>query len=93
MRSPGPERASRLVHGPCGKLWTAVPGASAEGLLVLGQMLPQHVPKGLGLLRAEEDALVAMVTWSGGLVEGQAEDQLEVPDAGADLDAVGVDSR
>ena len=63
----------------------------AEGLLVLGQVLPQHIPQSLGLLRAEENGIVVA---DGDLVRsvagGQAEDQLEVPNADADLDAVGV---
>jgi hypothetical protein len=32
----------------------------AEGLLVLVQVLPEDVPERLGLLRAEEDALVVL---------------------------------
>ena len=63
----------------------------AEGLLVLGQILPQHIPQGLGLLRAEKDGLmVADGDLVGAFAGGQAEDQLEVPDADANLHAVGV---
>src|ERR1039458_5158565 len=58
----------------------------AKGLLVLRNMLPQHVAQGLGLLRAEEDrAVVADGDLVGGVGGSQAEDQLEVPDAGPDL--------
>jgi len=63
----------------------------AEGLLVLGQVLSQHVPQSLGLLRAEENRIVvADGDLVGSVARSQAEDQLEVPDADADLDAVGV---
>src|ERR1035437_2073517 len=63
----------------------------AEGMFVLGQVLPQHIPQGFGLLRAEIDGvLIADGDLVGALAGGQTEDQLEVPDADADLDAVGV---
>ncbi len=66
-------------------------GEGAEGLLVLGEIVAEHVPEGLGLLGAEVDALEVLdgelvgASWLHG-----AEDEEEVPDAHADLDAVGV---
>ena len=63
----------------------------AEGLLVLGDVLPQHVPQGLGLLRTQVDGLViADGHLVGALAGGETEDELEIPNADADLDAVGV---
>src|ERR1035437_7738036 len=63
----------------------------AEGLLVLGQVLPQHIPQGLGLLRAQKNRiLVADGDLVGDVAGCQAEDQLEVPHADADLDAVSI---
>ena len=38
----------------------------AKGLLVLGQVLAEHIPQSLGLLRAEKDGLwLRIVTCSG----------------------------
>ena len=63
----------------------------AEGLLVLGEVVAEDVPEGLGLLRAEVDALEVLdVELVGRLLGHGAEDEEEVPDAHADLDAVGV---
>ena len=66
-------------------------GQGAERLLILGDILTEHIPKSFCLLRAEVDGLVIA---DGDLVRGiagsQAEDELEVPDADAYLDAVGV---
>src|ERR1035438_3445214 len=63
----------------------------AEGLLVLRQILSQHVPQGLGLLRAQEDGLVVANRYLVGAgARSQAEDQLEVPNAHAHLHAIGI---
>ena len=66
-------------------------GEGPESLLVLGDVLTQHIPKGFCLLWAEVDGLVVMDgDFFRGLAGGQAEDELEVPDADAHLHAVGV---
>ena len=63
----------------------------AEGLLVLGDILPQNVPQGFGLLRAEEDSLVvANAHLIGAFARSSAEYELEIPNAYAHLDAVGI---
>src|ERR1017187_7552226 len=55
------------------------------------QILAQHVPQGLGLLRAEEDGLVVANRYLVGAgAQGQAEDKLEVPNAHAHLHAIGI---
>ena len=62
-----------------------------EGLFILGEILAEDIPKGFGLLRAEEHGLVvADGDLLGRLALCQAEDELEVPHADADLDAVGI---
>jgi hypothetical protein len=64
---------------------------AAEGLLILGQVLTEHIEECLGLLGAEIYPLKAA---DGYLVRGVlvcgAEGEEEVPDAGAHLHAVGV---
>jgi hypothetical protein len=63
----------------------------AEGLFVLGEILAKHVPKGLGLLRAEVDAAVILHGYLvGGFGMGDAEVEEEVPYADSDLHAVSV---
>jgi hypothetical protein len=63
----------------------------AEGLLILSEVLAEHVEEGLGLLRAEVDALeAANGDLIGGVLVSGAEGEEEVPDAGAHLHAVGV---
>ena len=64
---------------------------SAEGLLVLGEVVAEKVQQRLGLLRAHIDALEVIDLYFVGriLVHG-SEDEEEVPDAHANLDAVGV---
>jgi hypothetical protein len=72
-------------------LWELLEGDGAEGLLVLGEIVAEYVPEGLGLLGAEVDALEVL---DGELVRGVlrhgAEDQKEIPYAHTYLDAVGV---
>ena len=63
----------------------------AEGLLVLREVLPQHVPQRLGLLRAQEDGLVvADGHLLGAFARSQAEYELKIPHAHAHLHAVGI---
>ena len=63
----------------------------AEGLLVLGDVLAEDVPEGFGLLRAKEDGVaIADGDLLGRVASGDAEDELEVPHADPDLDAVGI---
>ena len=53
--------------------------------------MAEEVEQRLGLLRAEVDALeVFDADFVGGFLAGGAEDQVEVPDAHADLDVIGV---
>ncbi len=79
-----------LVDGAAG-VWELLEGDGAEGLLVLGEVVPEDVPEGFGLLRADIDALeVADIEDVGIVLAHGAEDEEEVPDAHADLDAVGV---
>src|SRR5260370_37140335 len=83
-------RGTLLVDGPAG-LREMFEGDGAEGLLVLGEVVAEHVPEGFGLLRAEVDALeVFDGELVGALLAHGPEDEEEVPDAHADLDAVGV---
>ena len=63
----------------------------AKGLLILVQILSKHIPQGLGLLRAEVDALVVEdLELFGALRVGLAKDEVEIPYADANLHAVGV---
>jgi hypothetical protein len=83
-------RVTLLVDGTAG-VRELLEGDGAEGLLVLGEVVAEDVPEGLGLLGAEIDALEvgdAELLW--GLLGHGAEDEEEVPDAHADLDTVGV---
>jgi hypothetical protein len=62
-----------------------------EGLLVLGEIAAEDVPESFGLLGAEVDALEVLDgELVGVLLRHGAEDQEEVPDAHANLNAVGV---
>ena len=66
-------------------------GDGAEGLFVLGEVVIEDVGEGLGLLGAEIDSLeVGEVDLFGSLLGHGSEDEEEVPDAHADLNAVGV---
>ena len=66
-------------------------GEGAEGLLVLGEIVVEYVGEGLSLLGAEVDSLkVAEFDLFGGVLGHGSEDEEEVPDAHADLNAVGV---
>src|SRR5665213_4115023 len=59
----------------------------AEGLFVLGEILAENVPEGLGLLRAQKDGrVIADGDLLGVLAGGQAEDKLKIPYADAHLD-------
>src|SRR5579875_2351200 len=86
-----------LLHRawPCGSGGSTGLGCiqrnGAERRLVLGKILAQQAIQRLGLLWAEIDALevLQLAGIGAGLGEG-AEDQVEVPDRGADLDAVGI---
>lgn len=63
----------------------------AEGLLILGEVLAEHIEECLGLLRAQIDALEAADgDLIGRVLVGGAEGEEEIPDAGAHLHAVGV---
>src|SRR5690348_5302944 len=82
---------TRLMDGAAGLGEVLLQRKRAEGLLVLGEVVAEDVPQCLGLLRAEVDALeVADVDLFGALLRHGAEDEEEVPDAHAYLDAVGV---
>src|SRR5437660_4885000 len=83
-------RVTLLVDGAAG--WGELLECDgAEGLLVLGQVVAKHIPEGLGLLRTEVYALEVFDSQLvGALLAHGPEDQKEVPDAHADLDAVGV---
>ena len=66
-------------------------GDGAEGLLVLDEVVGEDAVQSLGLLGAEVNALeVVDLDFLGGLLLELAEDEHEVPDGEADLDAVGV---
>ena len=63
----------------------------AESLFVLGDVLAEHVPQGLGLLGTQVDCLVVFDSDLVGTLTGsQSKDELEIPHADANLDAVGV---
>lgn len=63
----------------------------AEGLLVLRDVLPQHIPQRLCLLGAEKNRLVvANRNLVGAFTGSESKDQLKVPNADAHLHAVGV---
>src|SRR5579875_2303021 len=68
-----------------------IEGDGAEGGLILGEVLAEETVESLCLLRAEIDGLEVLDVDGvrGGLIHG-AEDEAEVPDGGANLDAVGV---
>src|SRR4051812_3422559 len=80
-----------LVDGTAGLRELLVEGYGAEGLLVLSQIVAEHVDEGLGLLRAQIDALeVFDGEFVGRVLAHGSEDQKEVPDRHADLNAVCV---
>src|ERR1700737_3781369 len=84
-------REFALVDGAW--LWyvLGLEGEGAEGLLVLGEVVAEDVPEGLGLLGAKVDTLeVAELDLVGCVLGHGAEDEEEVPDTHADLHAVGV---
>src|SRR5947208_16357199 len=84
-------RRGTLLVDRAGGMGELLKGDGAEGLLVLGQIMAEHVPEGFGLLRAEVDALeVPDGELVRALLTHSAEDEEEVPYAHADLDAVGV---
>ena len=63
----------------------------SEGLLILSKVLTEHVPQGLGLLRAKVDAAVVLYRdLIRDLRVRDAEVEGEIPNADADLHAVGV---
>jgi hypothetical protein len=63
----------------------------SKGLFVLGNVLPQHIPQGLGLLRTQENGSVIPDVYLIGRLAGcQSEHKLEIPYADAHLDAVGI---
>jgi len=63
----------------------------AEVLLILGDVMAEHVEQCLGLLRAQVDALkVVDLDLFRGLLLQRTEDEKEVPDGEPDLYAVGV---
>jgi len=84
--------AARLVDNALGKIRNlGLKIQFAEGLLVLGEVLPKNVPKGLGLLRTQVDSLVVLdAQLVGAFRICLAENQMEIPYAYADLDTVGV---
>jgi hypothetical protein len=80
-----------LVDGTAGRseLWLEREGA--EGLFVLGEVVAEDVEQGLGLLRADVDALEVLdLHFVSGVLAHGSEDEEEVPNTHADLDAVGV---
>src|SRR5215469_6139765 len=80
-----------LVDGAFGRGELRFESERAEGLFVLGDVVTEEVPESLGLLGAKVDALeVAELDLVGGLLGHGAEDEEEVHDAHADLDAVGI---
>src|SRR5271169_1161467 len=84
-------RRGTLLVDWAARLGELLQGEGAEGLFVLGQIVAEYVPEGLGLLGAEVDSLEVL---DGELLrvllDHGAEDEKEVPDAHSDLDAVGV---
>ena len=63
----------------------------SEGLLILGEVLAEHVPESLGLLRTEIDAVMIFdVDLVGRVLMSDAEIEEEIPDAYAHLNAVGI---
>lgn len=61
----------------------------AKGLFVLGKILPEDIPQGLGLLRTEEDRLMVADGYLLGTVAGsEAKDKLEIPYTNAYLNAI-----
>ena len=63
----------------------------AERLFVLGEILSEHIPQGLGLLRTQEDrAVITDVHLFGAFAGGEPENELEVPHAHAHMHAVGI---
>jgi hypothetical protein len=64
---------------------------SSKSLFVLGDVLAEHVQEGLGLLGAQVDCLMVFDgDLVGTLAGSQSEDELEIPHADANLNAVGV---
>src|SRR5215469_8399775 len=62
-----------------------------EGLLILRQVLPEHVPKRLGLLWTEENCLVVSDRHLVGTVTGgKTKNQRKIPHAHANLHAVRI---
>lgn len=66
-------------------------GDLAKGLLVVGKVLPEHIPERFGLLWADINALRDLEVYPvRGLLRGYAKGKIKVPDADADLYAVGI---
>src|SRR5579863_3441894 len=85
-------RLIRLVDGTLGEIVILrLELQGAEGLFVLGNVLAEHVPECLGLLRAQVDGLViADGDLVGAFAGGKAEHELKIPYTNAHLDAVGI---
>src|ERR1700752_113593 len=78
------------IHRPLRKaLPLRLPFQCSERLFVLRNVLPQHIPQSLGLLRAQKDGLVvANRHLVGAVARCQTKYKLEIPDADAHLHAV-----
>ena len=81
-----------LIHGPLWEAWTLrFQIQLPEGLLILGKILAQHIPKRFGLLWAQKNSLViANGHLFGAVAASQAEHELKIPYANANLHAVGI---
>jgi len=80
-----------LVDGTAGLRELLVESDGAECLLVLCKVVGQYVDESFGLLGAEIDALKVLdAEFVGGVLAHGAEDEKEVPDGHAHLDAVSV---
>ena len=78
-----------LMDGAAGQRKLLVESDGAEGLLVLGEVVGQHVYERLCLLRTEVDALeVFDAEFVGRVLAHGAEDEQKVPDGHAHLDTV-----
>src|SRR5579875_1528058 len=90
-RSPEPMRQTSIYRTGGKRRPFGLEVERAKGLLVLSQVLAQHVPQGIGLLRAEEDGcVIANRHLIGAVAGGKAEDELKIPHADAHLHTVGV---